>query len=109
MVMAVSDEEMARLQQLSINYEPNVEGPSVGERQSSHSITEEYAQADIVYVHKTTVSNSPPPITVSWYRSTELILYVQALAQQFSHYRTVKGDGNCGWRGTAFAPADCAQ
>ncbi|KAI4248396.1 MAG: hypothetical protein L6R40_000955 [Gallowayella cf. fulva] len=26
----------------------------------------------------------------------------QALALQFSQYRTVKGDGNCGWRALAF-------
>ncbi|KAL8952220.1 MAG: hypothetical protein Q9222_001876 [Ikaeria aurantiellina] len=47
--MAITDEELAHLQQLSNNY-----GPLVSVRQSSQNITEEYAQADIVYVHKTT-------------------------------------------------------
>ena len=28
----------------------------------------------------------------------------QALPQKYSHYRTVRGDGNCGWRGECRSP-----
>ncbi|KAI4123970.1 MAG: hypothetical protein LQ347_005920 [Umbilicaria vellea] len=52
---SISDEDMATLQKLSNDYEPEVEGPLVGHRQSSHAITTQYAQADPVYVRKTAV------------------------------------------------------
>ncbi|KAL8743374.1 MAG: hypothetical protein Q9190_004254 [Brigantiaea leucoxantha] len=74
-----SEEELANMQKLSNDYVPDVQGPLVGQRQSSQALIAEYAQADPVYVHKTT-----------------------ALPRTYSHYRTVKGDGNCGWRALAF-------
>lgn len=68
------------------------QGPLVGEKRSSHAITEEYAKADPVYVAKTAVGISAS--------LTGLILTVcKALPRKFSHYRSVLGDGNCGWRG----------
>ncbi|KAL9640183.1 MAG: hypothetical protein Q9204_000811 [Flavoplaca sp. TL-2023a] len=77
--MAYTDEEMAHYQRLSNDYVPDAQGPLVSPRQPSQKITSEYAQADPIYVHKTTT-----------------------LPQQFSQYRTVRGDGNCGWRALAF-------
>ncbi|KAF2202231.1 cysteine proteinase [Delitschia confertaspora ATCC 74209] len=74
-----TDEELANLQQLSREYEPEVTGPLVGERQSSTAITTEYANADPVYRVKTA-----------------------ALPSKYSHFRTCRGDGNCGWRAIAF-------
>ncbi|EHK17338.1 uncharacterized protein TRIVIDRAFT_161914, partial [Trichoderma virens Gv29-8] len=56
------------------------QGPFVGEKTPSDAITQEYAKADPVYVEKTI-----------------------ALPQTYSHYRQIKGDGNCGWRAIAFA------
>ena len=35
-----------------------LQGPLVGEKRSSHAITEEYAKADPIYVAKTSVSTS---------------------------------------------------
>ncbi|KAL8691043.1 MAG: hypothetical protein Q9218_003645 [Villophora microphyllina] len=77
--MGYTEEEMAQYQRLSSKFVPDVQGPLVSPRQPSQNITAEYAQADVIYVQKTTV-----------------------LAQKFSSYRTVKGDGNCGWRAVAF-------
>lgn len=74
-----TDEELAHLQKLSHEYDPEVPGPLVGERQSSTAITTEYANADPVYRVKTA-----------------------ALPSKYSHFRTCKGDGNCGWRAIAF-------
>lgn len=31
--------------------------------------------------------------------TTTLLPTSQALPQTYSHYRQIKGDGNCGWRG----------
>jgi ubiquitin thioesterase protein OTUB1 len=64
----------------------------VGEKRSSHAITEEYAKADPVYIKKTVVSMSAD--------SPRIVLTAcQALPQKYSHYRPIAGDGNCGWRG----------
>ncbi|KAG6367104.1 hypothetical protein INS49_001286 [Diaporthe citri] len=60
-------------------WEPEVEGPLLGDRTTITAITEQYAKADPVYVDKT-----------------------MALPQTYSHYRPVKGDGNCGWRAIGF-------
>ncbi|KAI1496634.1 peptidase C65 Otubain-domain-containing protein [Biscogniauxia marginata] len=57
-------------------YKPQLQGPLVGDKKSSHAITEEYAKADPTYVAKT---------------------------MTYSHYRPIQGDGNCGWRAIAFA------
>ncbi|KAK4495406.1 hypothetical protein PRZ48_013737 [Zasmidium cellare] len=76
---ASPDDELAQLQKLSEAYEPETTGPLVGQRQPSTAITTEYASADPVYQAKTA-----------------------ALPQKYSHYRTVRGDGKCGWRAVAF-------
>ncbi|KAM3422311.1 hypothetical protein BST61_g2670 [Cercospora zeina] len=75
----LSDDELAQFQKASDAYEPPVSGPLIGHRQSSTAITSEYASADPVYQAKT-----------------------QSLPQKYSHYRTVRGDGKCGWRAVAF-------
>ncbi|PGH15276.1 hypothetical protein AJ80_05629 [Polytolypa hystricis UAMH7299] len=71
--------DMAHFQQLSNTYEPELEGPLVRSKQSSNILKDEYANADPIYVAKTAT-----------------------LAQTHSHYRVMKGDGNCGWRAVAF-------
>ncbi|KAK2780966.1 hypothetical protein FQN52_001963 [Onygenales sp. PD_12] len=76
---APSPDDMAEFQKLSNQYEPDLEGPLVGPKQTSHILATEYANADPVYVAKTT-----------------------ALSHTHSHYRIMKGDGNCGWRAVAF-------
>ncbi|GAB7359809.1 hypothetical protein MBLNU230_g6978t1 [Neophaeotheca triangularis] len=73
------EDELAELQKLSNEYEPEATGPLVGQRQSSSNLTTEYATADPVYQAKTA-----------------------ALPQKYSHYRTARGDGSCGWRAIAF-------
>ncbi|KAF2206943.1 hypothetical protein CERZMDRAFT_52163 [Cercospora zeae-maydis SCOH1-5] len=75
----ISDDELAQFQKASEAYEPPVSGPLIGHRQPSTAITTEYASADPVYQAKT-----------------------QSLPQKYSHYRTVRGDGKCGWRAVAF-------
>ncbi|KAI9842979.1 MAG: hypothetical protein M1837_006716 [Sclerophora amabilis] len=81
-----TDEEYANLQKLSNEFQPHVEGPLVGTRQSSRAISSEYADADDVYVQKTA-----------------------ALPSKYSHYRTIRGDGNCGWRAIAFSYFEILQ
>ncbi|KAF2643314.1 cysteine proteinase [Massarina eburnea CBS 473.64] len=73
------DEELAQLQKLSSDFEPETTGPLVGERQSSAAITTEYANADPVYRVKTA-----------------------ALPSKYAYFRTCRGDGHCGWRAIAF-------
>ncbi|KAI9784256.1 MAG: hypothetical protein M1816_000928 [Peltula sp. TS41687] len=73
------EQQHAHLEKLAQAYHPEVIGPLVGKRQSSEAITTEYRNADPVYVQKTA-----------------------ALPQKFSHYRAIRGDGNCGWRALAF-------
>ncbi|KAK6502286.1 hypothetical protein TWF506_002869 [Arthrobotrys conoides] len=72
-------QELADLEKLSAQYEPDVAGPLVGELQSSKILEAEYADADPIYVRKTA-----------------------ALSPKYTNYRTIKGDGNCGWRALAF-------
>ncbi|KAF3915716.1 hypothetical protein AA313_de0200799 [Arthrobotrys entomopaga] len=72
-------QELADLERLSQAYEADVSGPLVGKLQSSKSLEAEYAGADTAYVRKTA-----------------------ALSPKYSNYRTIKGDGNCGWRALAF-------
>ncbi|KAF9875203.1 hypothetical protein CkaCkLH20_07469 [Colletotrichum karsti] len=62
------------------DYQPQLEGPLVGDKTTSDAITDEYAKADDVYVAKTI-----------------------ALPQTYSHYRPIQGDGNCGWRAIGFS------
>ncbi|KAM0263941.1 hypothetical protein ACHAQJ_000976 [Trichoderma viride] len=72
--------DMAAQQAAAERFQPGLEGPFVGEKTPSDAITQEYAKADPIYVEKTI-----------------------ALPQTYSHYRQIKGDGNCGWRAIAFA------
>ncbi|TFB00861.1 Ubiquitin thioesterase OTUB1 [Trichoderma ghanense] len=72
--------DMAAQQAAAERFQPGLEGPFVGEKIPSDAITQEYAKADPIYVEKTI-----------------------ALPQTYSHYRQIKGDGNCGWRAIAFA------
>ncbi|MCJ1459299.1 hypothetical protein MMC28_009676 [Mycoblastus sanguinarius] len=74
-----SDQDLAELERRSNDYVPEYKAPLVGQRQSTQALVAEYAQADPVYIHKTT-----------------------ALPRTYSHYRTIRGDGNCGWRALAF-------
>ncbi|KAK5117486.1 hypothetical protein LTR85_008871 [Meristemomyces frigidus] len=74
-----SEEDLAELQKLSNEYEPEVTGPLVGQREPSTAIATEYASADPVFQAKTA-----------------------ALPQKYSHYRTTRGDGRCGWRAIGF-------
>ncbi|OJJ43460.1 hypothetical protein ASPZODRAFT_154642 [Penicilliopsis zonata CBS 506.65] len=76
---ALSPDEMERFQQLSNNFEPNVQGPLVTPKQSSHAIADEYANADPTYATKTSTLALTHPMS-----------------------RIMKGDGNCGWRAVAF-------
>ncbi|KAK1030441.1 hypothetical protein LTR33_017096, partial [Friedmanniomyces endolithicus] len=78
-IQGQSDVEFAELQKLSNEYEPEVTGPLVSQREPSSNITTEYASADPVYQAKTA-----------------------ALPQKYSHYRMVRGDGRCGWRAIGF-------
>ncbi|KAF3930180.1 hypothetical protein ABW20_dc0100832 [Dactylellina cionopaga] len=74
-----SAQELADLEKLSQAFEADVTGPLVGNLQSSQILQAEYANADPVYVRKTA-----------------------ALSPKYSNYRTIRGDGNCGWRALAF-------
>ncbi|KAI7223935.1 cysteine proteinase [Hortaea werneckii] len=56
-------------------------GPLVGQREPSTNITTEYASADPVFQAKTAVRFGP---------------------RKYSHYRTIRGDGRCGWRAIAY-------
>lgn len=75
----LSPDEMKRFQELSNEFEADVQGPLVSMKQSSNVIALEYANADPTYVTKT-----------------------NALAVTHPFTRVMKGDGNCGWRAVAF-------
>jgi hypothetical protein len=90
--MAAADLEAQEA--LARNFQPALEGPLVGEKKSSHAITEEYAKADPIYVAKTAVSAS-----ADLHCTSTNCLVCKALPQKYSHYRPILGDGNCGWRG----------
>lgn len=76
---ALSADEMERFQKLSNSYQPEVQGPLVSTKQSSHSIALDYSNADPTLATKT-----------------------NALAITHPECRIMKGDGNCGWRAVAF-------
>jgi ubiquitin thioesterase protein OTUB1 len=71
---------MAAQQAAAKDYEPVFEGLPVGEKTTIDAITHEYAKADPVYVEKTLT-----------------------LPETYTHYRPIRGDGNCGWRAIGFA------
>ncbi|KAL7268562.1 hypothetical protein RUND412_008812 [Rhizina undulata] len=77
--MAGQTQDYSELEKLSSEYQPDLQGPLVGEVKSSRALEVEYANADPAFVRKTI-----------------------ALSPKYSHYRTVLGDGNCGWRAVAF-------
>ncbi|EXU99064.1 peptidase C65 family protein (Otubain) [Metarhizium robertsii] len=66
--------DMAAQQEAAKDYRPKLQ------KTPSEVITNEYAKADQVYVEKTI-----------------------ALPQTYSHYRPIRGDGNCGWRAIGFS------
>ncbi|KAJ5299665.1 hypothetical protein N7476_011222 [Penicillium atrosanguineum] len=72
-------DEMERFQKLSNEFEPDVQGPLVSTKQSSHSIAMDYANADPTLATKTSALAITHPMT-----------------------RIMKGDGNCGWRAVTF-------
>lgn len=71
---------MAAQQDAAKDYQPNLPSYLVGDKRPSGEITQEYSKADQTYVEKTI-----------------------ALPQQYSHYRPIQGDGNCGWRAIGFS------
>ncbi|KAK4156760.1 peptidase C65 Otubain-domain-containing protein [Chaetomidium leptoderma] len=77
--MEPNSEDLVAQEAAAREYQPNLEGPLVGNKTSSTTITAEYAKADPIYVRKTMV-----------------------LPQTYSHYRPIQGDGNCGWRAIGF-------
>ncbi|KAL0937114.1 Ubiquitin thioesterase OTUB1 [Colletotrichum truncatum] len=72
--------DLAAQEAAAREYQPQLEGPLVGDKITSDAITDEYAKADDIYVAKTI-----------------------ALPQTYSHYRPIQGDGNCGWRAIGFS------
>ncbi|PYH44914.1 OTU family ubiquitin thioesterase [Aspergillus saccharolyticus JOP 1030-1] len=75
----LSTEEMEKFQELSNEFQANVEGPAVSTKLSSSIVAMEYANADSAFITKTA-----------------------ALAVTHPLVRIMKGDGNCGWRAVAF-------
>ncbi|KAI9745299.1 MAG: hypothetical protein M1818_001579 [Claussenomyces sp. TS43310] len=96
---------MAAQQAAAGPYQPESKGPLVGERESSHAITAEYAKADAVYVAKTSVSDAPR----LRFQALSVDLWSQALPQTYSHYRAILGDGNCGWRAIVYSYFEILQ
>ncbi|TDZ74957.1 Ubiquitin thioesterase OTUB1 [Colletotrichum trifolii] len=78
--------DLAAQEAAARDYQPQLEGPLVGNKITSDAITDEYAKADDIYVAKTIVS-----------------ILVIACAHTYSHYRPIQGDGNCGWRAIGFS------
>lgn len=75
-----------------------LQGSMVGNKTPSDAITQQYAEADQVYVEKTMVRLHFHRPSVGFVRCANVGL-LQALPQTYSHYRPIVGDGNCGWRG----------
>lgn len=71
----------------------------VGDKAPIAAIADEYAKADPVYVEKTMVSVAAEPRPTAKCTITN-IPCLKALPQTYAQYRPIKGDGNCGWRGT---------
>ncbi|KAF8425641.1 peptidase C65 Otubain-domain-containing protein [Tirmania nivea] len=72
-------QRLADLEKLSNEYTPEYTGPLVGDLKSSRELAHEYAGADPIYVTKTS-----------------------AMYPAYTHYRKIRGDGNCAWRAIAF-------
>lgn len=82
MAMSNNAAEMEAFQSLSDKWHPGMDqlGPLIGSKQGMDVLVTEYSQADAAYVVKTT-----------------------GLAATHDAYRSVKGDGQCGWRATVFS------
>ncbi|KAI4595955.1 hypothetical protein KJ359_006247 [Pestalotiopsis sp. 9143b] len=74
--------DIAEQQAAALNYEPELEGPKVGEKRSSNEIADAF------------IGDETHPVFVAKSR---------ALPRKYSHWRKVQGDGNCGWRAIGFA------
>ncbi|KAK2589711.1 hypothetical protein QQS21_012608 [Conoideocrella luteorostrata] len=72
--------DMVAQQEAARDYQPDLQGPLIGDKLPSLAIAHEYAKADPVYIEKT-----------------------ETLPQTYSHYRPIQGDGNCGWRAIGFS------
>ncbi|KAK2033838.1 cysteine proteinase [Colletotrichum zoysiae] len=72
--------DLAAQEAAARDYQPQLEGPLVGDKTTSDAIADEYAKADDIYVAKTI-----------------------NLPHTYSHYRPIQGDGNCGWRAIGFS------
>ncbi|KAF8470219.1 peptidase C65 Otubain-domain-containing protein [Kalaharituber pfeilii] len=75
----IVDTQSPDLQSLPTQFLPEVMDSLIGDLKSTKEIALEYANADPVYVKKT-----------------------QALYPTYTHYRKIRGDGNCAWRAIAF-------
>ncbi|CAN8100177.1 unnamed protein product [Discula destructiva] len=73
-------DDLAAQEAAARTWQPELEGPRVGDKTPIGAITAEYERADPVYVAKT-----------------------MALPQTYTHYRPIKGDGSCGWRAIVFS------
>ncbi|KAI1343439.1 cysteine proteinase [Xylariaceae sp. FL0016] len=78
--MDPSGSDFAQQQAAAEYYKPDLKGDFVGQRTLTQNITDEFAQADSIYVAKT-----------------------KELPRSYPNYRPIQGDGNCGWRAIAFA------
>ncbi|RPB19521.1 cysteine proteinase [Terfezia boudieri ATCC MYA-4762] len=72
-------QRLAEMEKLSSDYTPEYTGPLVGDLKSSRELAHEYVGADPIYVTKTS-----------------------AMYPAYTHYRKIRGDGNCAWRAIAF-------
>lgn len=72
-------QRLAELEKLSNEYTPEYTDPLVGDLKSSRELAHEYVGADPIYVTKTS-----------------------AMYPAYTHYRKIRGDGNCAWRAIAF-------
>ncbi|KAI5301958.1 hypothetical protein KEM56_001188 [Ascosphaera pollenicola] len=73
-------DELDQFQQLSDSYEPELSGPLVGPRASTELLSKYFKGGDPIYEKK-----------------------FNALCKSHPTCRSIKGDGNCGWRAISFA------
>ena len=112
-----SAEEMANLQKLSNEYRPDVEVSSrqffIVELILMSILGRSRGETRIEQCHHRGVCACRSRVCSENYRESRLCKFEltcmlkrlsQALPQKYSHYRTVKGDGNCGWRGMYLSP-----
>lgn len=73
------DEDLAEQRRLAGQYNPSYQGPLISPKLSTELIHEEYATSDIAFQTKTT-----------------------NLPKDYSYFRKIRGDGNCGFRAFYF-------